>query len=378
MKMDRRSNRHTGYEAFHGSRSSRNIRNIRILPKASRISSSVFSSNKTRLFRFRIVDIFRGQRIPLVTLVAVLSLGAPCSAQSKPPANSRSAMAPAPASLPKQCLTPATSSEQISMLLETVKDHPTAGAYNTLGALFAAAGEVNCAVPAFQISLRLDAKNWEAHYNLALALLSSGDSARAAAELHAAIREKPDSATSHFALGTLLYNQKKLPLAATEFDAVMKIDPNFPSAAISLAQVLVAQGNSSAAVALLQKALAQPPAPGQVVPITVALGLAYSQAGQPAKAMETLEQLVAAHPDSAEAHLGLGVLEAGAQPPSLEAATIEFRETLRLDPKKDEARLALGRALILQREYSDAIAPLREYVEREPLDYQGYYSGSRL
>src|SRR6516162_9006166 len=375
MKMDRRANRRNGYEAFQGSRSNRNTRNIRTLSKASRINTSAFANrNKIRLCHLRPLGIFRGPRIPLVAFATVLSLGAPCSAQSKPPVNSRSAMAPAPASLPKQCLTPQSNSEQISMLLETVKDHPTAGAYNTLGALFAAVGQFNCAIPAFQISLRLDAKNWEAHYNLALVLLTSGDPTRAASELSAAIREKPDSATSHFALGTLLSDQKKLAPAAVEFDAVLKIDPNFPGAAISLAQILVAQGNPASAVALLQKTLAQPPTPEQVAPVTVALGLAYSHAGQRAKALETLEQLVADHPHSAEAHLGLGVLEAEAQPPSLEAAISEFREALRLDPKKDEARLALGRALILQKKFSEAIAPLREYVEHQPLDYQGYFA----
>ncbi|MGH9746640.1 MAG: tetratricopeptide repeat protein [Candidatus Acidiferrales bacterium] len=298
-------------------------------------------------------------------------------AQSKAPAQPAAKPNPAAAitatALPKTCLSPKASSEQISMLLETVKDHPTAGAYNTLGALFAASGEVSCAIPAFQLSLHLDAKNWEAHYNLALAYIHTGDPTRAAAELHAAVHEKPDSATSHFALGTLLYSQKKLAPAAAEFDAVLKIDPNFPGAAVNLAQVQIAQGNPPAAIALLQKTLAQPPVPEQVVPVTVALGLAYSQAGQPAKATETLQQLVAAHPDSADAHLGLGVLQAGAQPPQLDAAIAEFREALRLDPHKDEARLAVGRAFISQEKFSDAVAPLREYVEREPLDFQGYY-----
>jgi len=372
--MDRRAGRHDGYQAFHRLRSNRNIRNIRVSPKSSRINTSVFSNrNKTRLLHFRFFDTFRHPRVPLATLAAILLLSASGLAQSKPSASPRNLPSSAPSnSLPKQCLAPQSGSEQISMLLETVKDHPTAGAYNTLGALFAAAGLVKCAIPAFQISLRLDARNWEAHYNLALALFSSGDPARAASELRAAISEKPDSATSHFALGTLLSDQKKLAPAAAEFDAVLKIDPNFPGAAISLAQVLVAQGNSPAALAVLQKALTRPPSPEQVVPVTVALGLAYSQAGQPGKATETLQQLVAAHPDSAEAHLGLGVLEAGAQPPNLDAAIAEFHEVLRLDPKKDEARLALGRALISQQKFSEAVAPLREYVEHRPLDYQGY------
>ena len=336
------------------------------------------SSRRTKNESIRKCSLFHNAGAAYLMLsiaLTIVNMDTPCSAQSKTPASTRDAPSPASVNLlPKQCLTPKGGSEQISMLLETVRDHPTAGAYNTLGALFAAAGQVNCAIPAFQISLRLGAKNWEAHYNLALAFLSSGDQTRAATELRAAIREKPDSATSHFALGTLLYNQRKLTPAATEFDAVLKIDPNFPSAVISLAQVLVAQGNSPAAIALLQKALTQSPTPEQVVPLTVALGLAYSQAGQPAKAMETLQQLVANRPDSADAHLGLGVLEAGAQPPSFEKAIVEFREALRLDLKKDEARLALGRALISQQKFSEAITPLREYVEHEPLDYQGHYA----
>jgi tetratricopeptide (TPR) repeat protein len=335
-------------------------------------------SRSTKNERIRNGALFHNARAACLMLSVVFTLvntKTPCSAQTKAPASKPNAPGPGPSnSLPKQCLTPKSGPEQISILLETVRDHPTAGAYNTLGALFAAAGQVNCAIAAFQISLHLDARNWEAHYNLALALLSSGDPAGAATELRAAIREKPDSATSHFALGTLLYNQKKLTPAAAEFDAVLKIDPNFPSAAISLAQVLVAQGNSPAAIALLEKTLTQSPTPEQVVPLTVALALAFSQAGQPAKTIETLQQLVAAHPDSAEAHLGLGVVEAGARPPSLEAAITEFREALRLDPKKDEARLALGRALISQQKFSEAIVPLREYVEHEPLDFQGYYT----
>ena len=276
--------------------------------------------------------------------------------------------------LPQTCLSPNHASEQIAIMLEAIKDHPTAGAYNTLGALYAAAGRVHCAVPAFQLSLHMDSKNWEAHYNLALALLTVGDPAGATAELRAAIAEKPDSPSAHFALGTLFYNQKNLATAATEFDAVLKIDRDFPGAAVSLAQVLVAQGNPTGAVTLLETTLAQPPPTEQIVPVTVALALTYSQTGEVAKAAEMMQQLVTAHPDSAEAHAGLGVVDAAAEPANLEAAIAEFRTALRLDPSQDQARLAWGRALISQKKFLDAVAPLREYVKREPLDYQGYYA----
>jgi tetratricopeptide (TPR) repeat protein len=307
---------------------------------------------------------------------AALAAARPCVAQSSAAARRDSSPnhAAAPGSLPKSCLSAEHASEQIVSLLETVKDHPTAGAYNTLGALFAAAGQVKCAIPAFQLAVQMDHQNWEAHYNLALALLTIREPARASIELHAAIAAKPDSASSHFALGTLLYNEKKFTPAAAEFDTVLNIDPNFPGAVISRAQVFITQGNPTAAVVLLEKALAQPPAAEQLIPVTVALGLAYSQAGDSAKGAQALQQLVAAHPDSADAHAGLATVYAEAQPANLEGAIAEFRQALRLDPGKDEARLALGRALISQQKFSDALGPLREYTEREPRDFQGYYA----
>jgi tetratricopeptide (TPR) repeat protein len=317
-----------------------------------------------------------GVRILALGLAAALAAVPPCIAQSHAPAKQGTSPShpAAPRALPRSCLSPEHVSDKIATLLETVTDHPTAGAYNTLGALYAAAGLVNCAIPAFQLSLHLDGKNWEAHYNLALAFLTAGDPARATAELRAAISEKSDSASAHFALGTLFYNEKKLAASATEFDAVLRIDPNFPGATISRAQVLLAQGNPTAAVALLETALTQSRPPEQVVPSTVALGLAYSQAGQPAKALQTMQQLVAAHPDSADAHVGLGTVYAETEPANLDGAIAEFREALRLDPSKDEARLALGRALISQQKFSDALTPLREYLEHQPRDYQGYYA----
>jgi tetratricopeptide (TPR) repeat protein len=335
--------------------------------------------------RFRRARMFRGgrSRFPMARVgilalgfVAELAAARLCVAQSPVPAGQATAQhrEAAPSLLPKPCLMPAHASEQITALLETVKDHPTAGAYNTLGALYAAAGQVKCAIPAFQQSVQMDRQNWEAHYNLALALLTDHDPARAAIEFRAAIAAKPDSASSHFALGTLLYNEKKLAPAAAEFDAVINIDPNFPGAVISRAQVLIAQGNPTAAVALLENALTQPPPGEQLIPVTVALGLAYSQNGDAAKGLRTLQQLAATHPDSADAHMGLGTIYAEAQPATPEDAIAEFREALRLDPGKDEARLALGHLLISQRKFSDALAPLREYVERQPRDYQGYYA----
>ena len=70
-------------------------------------------------------------------------------------------------------------SEKIAALLESIHDHPTAGAYNTLGVLYAQADRVSCGIAAFEAALKLEDHNWEAHYNLALAVLRKGDRTRA-------------------------------------------------------------------------------------------------------------------------------------------------------------------------------------------------------
>src|SRR5215472_11377650 len=377
MKMDRCSGRENWGRAGHRATSNRNSRNIKILTHLRRVTSSTISNrHRLRFASFAhcsnlsaLSMIYRSAMSLTLALLGMLSLSELALAQ-KAAVNQpqHKVSSTASDSIPENCLTAKSGSEQISVLLESVKDHPTSGAYNTLGALYAASGQINCAVPAFHAALRIDSTNWEAHYNLALSFLHLGDTAGATTELRAAIHEKPDSAASRFALGTLLHNQKKLASAAAEFDAVLKIDPIFPGATVSLARVLTEQGNSSSAITLLERALAQPSSPqgtdqgdakqnNQTVPITVALALTYQRAGETDKASETIEKLILTHPDSAEAYLGLGTLKIESQPPDLEGAIAEFRKTLRMDPQNDEARLALGRTLIAQEKFAEAISP---------------------
>jgi len=276
--------------------------------------------------------------------------------------------------LPKSCLGQTHPSEKITTLLEAIHDHPTAGAYNTLGVLYAQADRVSCAIPAFEASLSLEQQNWEAHYNLALALLRKGNRARTVAELQTAIQQKPDSVAAHFALGNVRQADGKWEEAAQEFNAVLTVDPHFVPASVALGQVLMSQGKPAAAIACLEKALGLSPPLDQVETLQVARALAYSQSGEMDKAVGILKNFVAAHPDSADAHFNLGLLyfQKG-QPADLEAAVAEYRAALRLDANLDAARISLGRALLTQKQYSASVSILQEYAKNKPRDDQGYY-----
>jgi len=50
----------------------------------------------------------------------------------------------------------------------------SANAYNALGAWFAQRNQINCAIPAFRSAIHSNPNAWEGHFNLALALLATG------------------------------------------------------------------------------------------------------------------------------------------------------------------------------------------------------------
>ena len=318
----------------------------------------------------------RPGRYSLVELSVLMTLAGTLSVASQNSAPAKAAVAGRPAVLPKSCLEQSHPSEKITALLESVHDHPTAGAYNTLGVLYAQADRVSCGIAAFEAALKLENQNWEAHYNLALALLKKGDGARAVHELQTAIQQKPDSVSSHFALGSVLEDERRLGEAEEQFRTALKIDPHFAPGAIKLSEVLVSEGKPEAAVASLEDAVKQAP-PDQVEPMQAALGIAYAENGEMGKALETLKNLVAAQPDSADAHFNLGLVYArrgASKDKNEETAVAEFREALRLDQGMDSARIALGRVLISLGKYSDAAPVVLEYTRRHPRDAEGFHA----
>src|SRR5258708_9961515 len=310
----------------------------------------------------------------LVELSVLMTLAGTLSVVSQNAALGQAAPASHPAALPKSCLEQSHPSEKIAALLESVHDHPTAGAYNTLGVLYAQEDRVSCGVAAFEAALKLEDQNWEAHYNLALALLRKGDRVRATRELQTAMQQKPESVSSHFALGTVFEDEKKLGSAEEQFRAALKIDPHFAPGAIKLGEVVISEGKPQAAVEFLEDAVNQAP-PDQAEPIQAALGVAYAENGEIEKALAALKDLVAAQPNSADAHFNLGLIYARqGQSKDEEAAVVEFQEALRLDQGMDPARITLGRFLLSLQKYSDAVPVILENITGQPRDAQGFYA----
>jgi tetratricopeptide (TPR) repeat protein len=279
-----------------------------------------------------------------------------------------------PQPLPPVCQNLGKSNQRVGDLLTVLARHATAEAYNALGVLYAEGNKLNCAVPAFEEALRLDEQDWRARYNLALALINKGEEAKAADHLHIVIQQKPDSPDVHNTVGSLLQQQGELEAAAEEFKAALKCDPAFALAALNLGQVLIDQKRYTAAIAYLQDILKSSSPPDLKSQLQMTLAVAYAESGDSNQAIGTLEQLIKAHPDDADARFNLGTVYAKLGPAlGYQKAIANFKEALRIDPHNDAARYSLAKVLVQLGQFSDAIPYLSDYTHHQPNDAEGLH-----
>jgi tetratricopeptide (TPR) repeat protein len=63
-------------------------------------------------------------------------------------------------------------------LLRAVAESPSAAAYQELGEFYAEQNNLDCAISAFDLALKLDSRAWETRYSLSLTLLQKGQPAQ--------------------------------------------------------------------------------------------------------------------------------------------------------------------------------------------------------
>ena len=248
-------------------------------------------------------------------------------------------------------------------LEQAVATHPSAAAYDALGAYFGQRNQYPCAFAAFESAIRLEPNSWEAHFNLGLALLGNGSATRATHEFRAALRLKPGPQT-HAALGLALSQSGQPDSAMTEFKSALKVDPKSVPALDGMANLLISQKRYSAAIAALKDA---PPDEG----LQLDLAIAYSKNGNTAEAIEILSRLVKQDPGSAQAHSNLGI--AYIQQDRYREAATEFQLALQIDPSDDVVRVSYVKALTVLAEFNTALPIIQDYLHRRPDDFDALY-----
>src|SRR6202171_1662595 len=249
-------------------------------------------------------------------------------------------------------------------LEQAIKVHPSAGAYDALGAYFGQRRKISCAISAFESAVHLDPNSWEAHFNLALALLQSNQPTRAARELRIATHLQPENPLGHVALGVAFSHLNQDDAAIDEFKIALNKDPKSVPALDGLAKSLIALKRYSAAIAYLKNA---PP----VAMLQNDLAIAYSKNGNVSEAVQVLMNIVKQDPSSAEAHSNLAV--AYTQQDQFRQAAEEFKEAHLFAPNDDTIRISYVKALVVLAEFNTALPLITDYYKRKPHDFEVLY-----
>ena len=167
------------------------------------------------------------------------------------------------------------------------------------------------------------------------------DSALVAAEFREAVRLRPDFAQAHNNLGLVLVQSGDDAAGIASLRTAVRLAPDYADARANLGAVLIPT-DAEEAVRELEKAVELAPT---LVKARFNLAAAYGAgpaSGRP-KEIEQLRKVVELSPTFARAHLALGkaLLRDGSVPEAIQ----ELREAARLEPQRGEAHYQLGLAL---------------------------------
>jgi tetratricopeptide (TPR) repeat protein len=177
-------------------------------------------------------------------------------------------------------------------------------------------GKAREAEAAFRQALKLDPRNRDARYNLALVYYSGGDYARAEREFAAVVALDPAAADARVGLGMSQYALRKYSQAAANLKAYVAVYTTDAAALLTLARSYAAQRKPGLALPYLRSAsVLMPRDPA----IAFELGKAELAAGNVARARNAFTLVLGLKPDSlpAAAQLGRACLAAGDYPSAL-------------------------------------------------------------
>ena len=224
----------------------------------------------------------------------------------------------------------------------------------------------------YRTTISRNPQSWMAHNNLGVALARMGRTPEAIDEYQAALRLKPDYAEPHNNLATALSRQPdRMPDAIAEVREALRIKPDYPEALVNLASFqAAAPGRLPDAIATYQAALRLKPDHAEA---HNDLGLALLQLpGRLPDAIRELQAAVQLEPDNAQMHDNLA--SALVQMPGrLPEAIAEVQAALAIAPDDPQAHDFLGRSLSqMPGRLPDAIAEFEAALRLAPSYVQAH------
>jgi len=171
----------------------------------------------------------------------------------------------------------------------------------------------------------------------------------------------PQCALAHNNLGMALEKADRLPEAREHYEQAARIDPGFPDARISLANILAGEGKVDEAMDQCRQVLRFNPGNPKALNN---LGVMLSGSDRIPEALECFQKAVENDPDFAEGHNNLALLLDRMNRPS--EALAHFSQALRIQPGSFKVLDNLGLALAKMHRLPEAIERFQQAVRINP------------
>jgi tetratricopeptide (TPR) repeat protein len=195
--------------------------------------------------------------------------------------------------------------EQFRAGLAVEPDNPQL--HYDLGLALKLKDDLSAAIPEFQQAEKLDPQLPDPPYTLGVLYMQLGRFAEARAELEKATALRPNNGEAWALLGNVYKDSDEPQKGIAALRRAIELMPNQPSPHISLAAILIQQGDSAGAAAERKKAadLSRIAVSRQRANFALDSGKALLKRGQVAEALVQLQTAVEADPNYAEAHSAL-------------------------------------------------------------------------
>lgn len=234
-------------------------------------------------------------------------------------------------------------------------------AHNNLGLALRVLGRSDLALEHLRRAVELDPAYAPARTNLGQVLVSRGQLEEALAHSEEAVRLQTDSAALHDNLGNVLRVMDRIDDAWAEFVRAFELDPGLPTASAHIGLMYQKRGYPSDAATWLRRAVELDP---KCADLWEWLAELHDEGFEPAASIPCWERVLELDPDREEAHLALGraLLADG----RLAEARARYQAARALQPGSAGPLLSLGWLHELVGELDEAERAFREAIRVQP------------
>ena len=202
---------------------------------------------------------------------------------------------------------------------------------------------------------------WMAHNNLGFVLRDTGRTDEAIREYQAVIRLKPDYAEAYNNLGSALADKGQVDEAIQSYQEAIRLRPDLADVYCNLGISLGKQGRIDEAIREYREAIRLNPDNPKA---TYNLGTILGQKGELAEAAANLQKTIAIRPDFALARHNLGciLLHQG----KVDDAITQFQAALNTEPDQPMIHCEFANALIKKNKVDEAVAHYERALEIDP------------